>query len=228
MKINLNGKERTIKAVIFDMDNTLFDLIKAKIEACRKVTEHVGINDGRELFKYFLREGVGFEDVECIADYLRDKNLFEDSIFQDCQNIYEKGKLNNLDLYNGVRETLKKLKVNGLKLAIVSDANERNVKSRLSHTGLDKFFHTTVSRDRTGKPKPNPESIISALEDLEVNPEYTMIVGDSIDRDITPGKKLGMITAHAKYGDKNTLDSRRTEPDITLENITDLLNHVNC
>lgn len=227
VKINLDGRKKTIRAIVFDMDNTLFDLVEAKREACRKVTEYIGINDGMELFNYFLREEVGFEDVNCIADYLRDRNKFEKSVFKDCQDIYETVKLENLELYNGVRETLENLKLKGLNLAIVSDANEKNVKSRLEHTGLDKFFHTTVSRDRTGRTKPEPHSIISALKDLEVNPEMAMIVGDSLDRDITPGKELGMITAHAKYGDKNTLDKRNSKPDVTLEKISDLLSYLN-
>lgn len=226
-RLLVNGEEKRVQAVVFDMDNTFFDLVGAKMDACRKVTEHVGINDGGELFDYFLRDGAGFEDVECIADYLRDREIFEEGLFRDCRSIYETEKLENLELYGGVRETLEKLRSSGLRLAVVSDASRENVETRLGHTGLEKFFHTTVSRDRTGRTKPEPDSIAMALKDLEVDPEKAVMVGDSLGRDIAPARKLGMITVHAEYGDRNFEDGNGSVPDFSLEDIKDLIGLLN-
>ncbi len=51
-----NGfRSRKVKAIVFDMDNTLFDFVEAKLKACRAVVEYLGVGDEEELLKYFLR-----------------------------------------------------------------------------------------------------------------------------------------------------------------------------
>ena len=37
------------------MDNTLFDLVGAQIDACQAVVHHLGQDNGEEVFPYFLR-----------------------------------------------------------------------------------------------------------------------------------------------------------------------------
>ncbi|KXA99033.1 hypothetical protein AKJ40_04135 [candidate division MSBL1 archaeon SCGC-AAA259M10] len=222
VSIDIRDKRRNIEAVIFDMDNTFFDFIQAKIIACEKVTERIGRNDGQELLNYFLRDDVNFEDVECIADYLKDRDSYDEEIFQECCKIYEDIKLNTIELYDGVEETLEDLKNMGLKLAVVSNAGKEHVKSRLNKTGLTRFFETVVSRDETKKAKPDPEPILSALNVLGVSPKKALMVGDSIQRDIKPGEKLGMVTAYAQYGDRNSESEEHVEPDIRLSNIKKL------
>lgn len=219
----VDGKKKKIRAAVFDMDNTLFDLVETKTEACKKVTRYVGINDGSELFGYFLRDESGFEDVSCIAEYLQDKGFSEETVYRDCREIYENEKLENRQVYDGVRETLSYLNSQGLRLGLVSDANRRNVDARLKRTNLRGFFNTTVSRDRTGKTKPEPEPVKSALNDLGVDPENAMMVGDSLRRDIAPGKGLGMVTAHAEYGDRNLESEEGPESDFGLQNPRDLV-----
>jgi len=46
-----------IRAVIFDMDNTLFDLVGAKYVACRAIAREAGCGTAEQLFSYFLTGG---------------------------------------------------------------------------------------------------------------------------------------------------------------------------
>jgi len=48
------------------MDNTLFDLVAAQVAACGEVVNHLGYDDGNELFRYFLSGVHGFESTENI------------------------------------------------------------------------------------------------------------------------------------------------------------------
>lgn len=220
--IETNENKRHIEAVVFDMDNTFFDFVEAKLNACNKVTDFIGKKNGEKLFDYFLRDEVGFEDVKSIEDYLKDEGKYERDVYEKCCKIYEGTKLESLQLYEGVEETLRDLKSHGLKLAVVTNAGRENLSLRLDKTGLSPFFETTVSRDCTGKAKPEPEPILSALENIEVEPEKALMVGDSIQRDIFPAKKLGMMTAYAEYGDRNTEEYNCIEPDLILKDIRDL------
>ncbi|KXB07715.1 hypothetical protein AKJ51_00380 [candidate division MSBL1 archaeon SCGC-AAA382A20] len=223
MKMELKGEKRDIEAIIFDMDNTLFDFVEAKMKACRKVTESVGVNDGTELFNYFLRDGVGFEDVECIADYLRDRSIYEEVTYRQCCDIYEKTKLENIETYDGVRETLQFLEKKGFGLALVTNADRKNLDARLEKADLSHFFDTTVSSEETGKAKPDLSPLLLALDELGMEAPETLKVGDSLTRDISPAKKLGMITAYAEYGDKNLEKEEDLEPDYKLKDIKDLI-----
>ncbi len=213
-----------IKAVIFDMDNTLFDFVEAKIKACKAVVEHLGLNDdGWELLNYFLRGKHGFEDNENIADFMMDRGIYSHEKYKECCRIYEEVKLDHIRPYPGVKEVLGKLKDMGLKLAIVTDAMNGHALKRLQRADLLHFFDVVVSGDMTGSRKPEPDSIKLALNKLGVNPKEAVMVGDSIRRDIEAGKKLGMITVYAAYGDRNFFENRRGDADFTVESIEELL-----
>ncbi|HET8688825.1 MAG TPA: HAD hydrolase-like protein, partial [Methanosarcina sp.] len=135
-----------LKAVLFDMDNTLFDFVAAKLEACREILSFIWREKGDiaeeplELFRYFLRGVYGFEDYENIRDYMQERNVFTAQGYRKCCEIYEREKLQNLELYTGVRDTLDKLKELGLKLVIITDADKHHTLGRLTKVGLLEHF----------------------------------------------------------------------------------------
>jgi len=77
------------------MDNTLFDFVEAKIKACRAVVKHIGVGSEEELLRYFLSGKYGIEDTRNIADYMRDKGVYNKEKFEECCKIYEEVKLKN-------------------------------------------------------------------------------------------------------------------------------------
>lgn len=224
IKVSLRECNRTVRAMLFDMDNTLFDLVSAKLKACSEVAEYVGINDGIELYNYFVRDDFGYEDLNNIADYLRDKEIYNEDNYASCCEIYEDIKIENIEPYEGVKETLDSLIERGLKLAVVTNADHRNLELRLNKTGLNDYFDVTISSDTTQRVKPDRAPILSALNKLRVKPVESMKIGDSLLRDITPAKELGMITVHAEYGDKNMKEDGLPKPDFVIKEFKDLMN----
>ena len=197
-----------VKAVIFDLDNTLVDFVEAKIKACEAVVERLGCGDANELLHYFLRWKHGFESHENISDYLKDKGIYSEELYRECCEIYDRVKLENITLYPGIKEVLSSLKRRGIKLAVVTDAENGHAISRLKKVGLQEYFDVIVSADMTGKRKPEPDSLLLALKKLGVKAEEAAIVGDSLRRDVEAGKRLGMLTVYAAYGDRNFFESR--------------------
>lgn len=189
-----------IKAVIFDLDDTLVDFIPAKLKACEEVVKLAQRGSAEELLNYFLRGKHGFENHENIADFLRDHGVFSQELFLQCCEVYEKTKLERIRIYPGIEEVLKKLKELGFKLAVVTDAENGKAVSRLRKFNLEHYFDAIVSADMSGKRKPEPDSILLALKKLGVRVEEAVLVGDSIRRDITAGKRIGMKTIFASYG----------------------------
>lgn len=57
---------------------------------------------------------------------------------------------------------------------------------------LTEYFDAIVISGEVGWRKPHPAIFQTALKLLEVSPQETISVGDSVKRDIVPAKKLGM------------------------------------
>ena len=291
-----------VRAIVFDMDNTLFDFVAAKQHACREMAKFLGRDDWEALFSCFLESPHGFESHENIRDYfdlcgllercasrknpdsdqaipatnplperenvvriqisqvtqtpatppkisvpsacaippgkvstqppllpvrdnlLADKSLYCNEVFSRACAIYEAEKVRVLEPYPGARETLAGLKRRGLPLAVVTDAHNGNALTRLRRTGLAGYFDHVISYDMTGAKKPAPDAFLLALKLLGTTPAETLLVGDSLRRDIAPAQQLGMVTAYAKYGDRNLrgMEPPDCRPDFVLGDIRDL------
>jgi len=198
-----------IKAIIFDLDNTLFDYMKMKREATRAAARAMvdaGLKANRtelsqKLFDHYLDYGIESDDA--FQQYLlKTYKKLDYRILAAAVNAYLREKALHLLPYPGVIETLKSLKKRGLKLAIVSDGLRLKVWMRLNAAGLDRFFDTVVTYDDTGKKKPAKEPFLKALSHLRVKPHECLMVGDCPEKDIVGAKACGMITCWAKYGSR--------------------------
>jgi putative hydrolase of the HAD superfamily len=224
--------QRTLKAVLFDMDNTLFDFVGVKLIACREILAYLGEGNGghktdpAELFSYFLRGTYGFEDYENIRDYMQERKLFTEQAYRRCCEIYDREKLQNLELYPGVRDTLGELTKLGIRLAVITDADRYHARARLTKVELLDSFELLVSADMTGTKKPDPAHFLFALDALGLNPEESLVVGDSIKRDMAPARRLGLKTAYASYGDWRPAEETEKCFDFQLNTFQDLIEYI--
>ena len=209
-------------ALLFDMDNTLFDLVGAQIASCREVALHMGREDGDALFDYFLRPAHGFESHENIHDFMRERDLLTEGTYHEACRIYEREKLRHITPYDGVEEALRELSRQGYLMGIVTDAHSRDATIRLEKVGLLPFFCCMVSCDMTGRKKPAPEPFLFALEMLRTTPRQAIAIGDSPHRDIEPCHKLGIRTVYARYGDRFSDDRRDVPADFTIDSMGEL------
>jgi len=213
----MNGNRPKVATLLFDMDNTLFDLVGAQIASCREVARFLGFDDGDELFGYFLRPERGFESHENILDYLNDRNLEPDGVYRNACRMYERVKMENITPYKGVRETLAALSVSGYRMGIVTDAHSKDATLRLEKIGLLPFFHGLVSYDMSGRKKPDHEPFLLALGMLKASAQESVLIGDSPRRDIEPGHELGMRTVYARYGDRFSDDRSDVQSDFIID-----------
>jgi FMN phosphatase YigB (HAD superfamily) len=109
------------------------------------------------------------------------------------------------------------------KLGII--ANQRGGSAhRLQLHGLMKYIDIVYSSEEMGRSKPAPDLFLSALEAVGCAPEEACMVGDRIDNDIRPAKKLGMMTVRLRQGffRNRTPESDLDIPDADIESIGDL------
>ena len=212
-----------VTTLLFDMDNTLFDLFGAQVAACQAVVRHLGQDDGEELFGYFLTPAHGYESHENIRQYMNERNIPLEGLFRKACQVYETVKLQHISPYDGVTDTLRMLHSRGYAMGIVTDAYSRDATLRLEKTGLLEFFCCMVSYDMVKVKKPDLEPFRLALEMLKASPDETVLVGDSPRRDIEPGRNLGIRTVYARYGDRFSRDRNSVTADFIIDAPGDLL-----
>jgi HAD superfamily hydrolase (TIGR02253 family) len=198
-----------IKAVVFDVDNTLVDFRKwknAAVDAAIVAMIDAGLNLTAErahdkIFDIYEQKGIEYQEV--FDDFLQEVIGYVDyRILAAGIVAYRRAREGALVSYPHVNLALLRLFRMHLKLAVVSDAPRMQVWMRLVQLGVDMFFDTVVTLDDTGVRKPAPEPFKKALELLTVRPEEAIMVGDWAERDIVGAKTLGMHTVFARYGDE--------------------------
>jgi putative hydrolase of the HAD superfamily len=218
----VNRTREGVSAVIFDMDNTLFDLIGAKMAACDTVSEYLGRDDGQDLFGYFLRPDWGFEDWRNIRDYLIERDIFTIPGYYEVCSLYEQEKLNNISAYPGVTEVVLEIREKGVPLGLVTDADMYHARRRLEKAGLSGAFDHIITYEMTGRKKPDTAPFRLALRKLGSESSVTAMIGDSPHRDLAPAREVGMQTFYARYGDR-LADTRGEVPaEYVLNTILDL------
>jgi putative hydrolase of the HAD superfamily len=70
-----------------------------------------------------------------------------------------------------------------------------------SNLGLEKYFEIFTPRE-TKFLKPDPRAFLAVLEKLKVKPGEALMVGDELERDLTPAQKLGLETVLIDRDDK--------------------------
>ncbi|HAZ11485.1 MAG: hypothetical protein A2X86_10905 [Bdellovibrionales bacterium GWA2_49_15] len=101
-------------------------------------------------------------------------------------------------------------------LGIISNFSG-NLAKILNDFSLFSFFAFVLDSYHVGLCKPGPEIFKRALERCDVPAEQTCFVGDNIERDIIPAKRLGMRTVLINPC------LQKTEADYTLASVEELL-----
>lgn len=204
-----------IRAVIFDLDNTLVDFMAMK-EAAVEAAVVAMIDAGLRISHHEAKEKIyKIYDEEGIED----QKVFDKFLIKEFGGIdyrihaagiigYRRAREAALVLYPHVQFTLMELIKRGLKLAVVSDAPRLQAWLRLCQLNLHHIFDVVITFEDTQKRKPAPEPFKRALGLLKIKAEEAIMVGDWVERDISGAKSLGMKTIFARYGDRSgTKDS---------------------
>lgn len=217
-----------IKAVIFDLDNTLVDFMSMKRLAVSAAI-HSMIDAGLRLTPdevqsridaIYKERGIEFQSVfdQLLYDVFQkvDYKILSAGIIA-----YRRAREAALVPYPHVNMTLVALIKRGIRLAVVSDAPGREAWLRLCYLDFHHLFDHVVVYEDTGERKPSPAPFRRALELLGVQSSETIMVGDWAERDMVGAANLGMTTAFARYGD--TFGTVESHADYDLNDVSELL-----
>ncbi len=196
-----------IKAVIFDLDNTLVDFMRMKREAVKAAV--AGMVDAgldlpyKETFDQVMavydREGIEYQEV--FDHFLRDHyGQVNHKILAAGVVGYRRARDAALVLYPHVTSTLTTLVKRGIKLALITDAPAKQAWLRLCYLNLHHLFDVVVTTEELGARKPSPIPFRAALSELGMEPSSVVMVGDWPERDMVGANQVGIRTVLARYG----------------------------
>ncbi len=90
----------------------------------------------------------------------------------------------------------------------------------LKTQGLDKLFDVIVISGAVNKRKPSPEIFESTLKALGISASETVFVGDTLDADIAGAKKVGMKAIYIERRTQKEIDG--VCPDQTIRSLSEL------
>lgn len=217
-----------IRAVIFDLDNTLVDFMKMKRRAIEEAIPAM-IDSGLELSieesnriidEIYKEQGIEYQQV-FDAFLQRVLKKVDYKILSAGIVAYRRAREAALIPYPHVYSTLNKLLKMGIKMGILSDAPVKEAWLRLAYLNFHQIVDVVVTFEDTGLRKPHSAPFLKILEKLEIKPNEAIMVGDWVERDIIGAAKIGMKTAFAKYGD--TFNTTSHNADYELNDINELI-----
>jgi len=195
----------TVKAVLFDLGNTL--VYQNPYKTFQKILgTHGIIRTTEEIEEAFAKTGREF-DIEkhsslSAHEFYTQLNITilkhlgitnSNSLQALAEDIdIQWFKASKIHVYRDAKSTLAKLKKMGFKLGLITDGYKSDLEKILPKVGLQKFFDICVCGDTVGKRKPNPQVFRYALNQLNIRASEAVFVGDRIETDYVGAKKAGM------------------------------------
>lgn len=164
-----------MNTIIFDMDGTLINSSNVITNCINFVRENIGLErmDKNEILTYINTPHINTSEI-----------LYKTSEFTDSQTelfteYYNNNCTKDISLYDGIFETLEKLKNSNKKLAVATNASSEFANSMLSHLEIDNFFDLIVGADMVENSKPSPDMILKVLNETNSKKEHSILIGDS-------------------------------------------------
>lgn len=204
-----------IKAIIFDFDGTLADTLPVCFSAFQAVFRKF---DNRELTPEDIKAMFGPSETGIIR-----KNLINTDHENAIELYYEKYNSEHQYLVQKneeINNLLKRLKNDGYKLGIVTGKARRSLDLSLKRLEMTHFFDVIITGDDVESPKPHPEGINKALEQLNVSNNEAIFIGDS-DADILAGKQANIHTIGVQWLPNYQTIEFSVQPDELYSNISD-------
>lgn len=193
-----------LEAALFDLDGTLLDTAPDLAHAANAMRVEFGMPLLREdVIASFLGKGMDNLVRRVLAGSLRPEELPDyppfDLALASFRRNYHAVNGDRAVIFDGVLEGLQALRVENIRLGVVTNKPTEFTLPLLEQTGLRGFFSTVVCGDTCEHKKPHPQPVLHACAQLDVAPGQAVLVGDSIN-DSLAARAAGTAILVVPYG----------------------------
>ncbi len=218
-----------INAVIFDLDNVLYDekeyIFAAYRSIARFLSERCRLDAGKVYSKLVVdleRKGSLYPKLfnDAIADFGLDQSLLPEIL-----SLYASVNA-PIRLFPDSEAALKLVRQRGLKVALVTNGGAKTQHNKVGLLKLEGCFDAILyAREMgAGVEKPHPDIYKEVLRRLGASAEEALCIGDNPYTDFLGAKKLGMRTLRVLRGEfKDVRLSDEYEAEYVLDSLDGLL-----
>lgn len=203
---------REIRAVLFDLDDTLHDDTFAFTTAAEEVAREVAAEHGIDaivLKDAYIAEAEGFwhrltaEQVKTKLSSLRatmwgnalaSVGLADPALAVRSAVNYNAYRKKYFSPFPGAIDLLRDLKARGKRLGILTNGVSETHHEKIALLQIAQYFDAIFLADEVGMVKPDPLLFAHACQKLDTSPAYGAMVGDRYDRDIAGALEAGLYT----------------------------------
>ena len=193
-----------LSAVVWDFDDTLVDSMDARVHALTRVfrdTDIVGVDP----LGFLLHLPETTFELSLIG--LSEKLGKPSDLFGRYKSYYWTKEPGMLKMYPGISDLLKAFVGRDVPQALVTqkarsfqiEGVAAGVSVELEELGLTGIFPIVVGIDDVQETKPHPEGILKALAHFGVQPEHTLMIGDTLT-DVEAARAAGCWSCLATWG----------------------------
>ncbi len=210
--------------ILIDVDGTLVDSVPDLAYCVNAMLKQLGMSERDEQsIRHWVGNGVERLVKRALINALDgepDEALFEKAlpIFRE---LYAVNTSVRSHLYDGVLEGLDYMKNAGYRLGCVTNKAGEFTLPILRDLGIAGYFEVTICGDDTPRKKPDPLPLLTAAEKLSVQPEHSMMIGDS-QSDVKAAHAAGFQIICLSYGYNHGEDIRDFNPDAVIDSFTEL------
>ena len=208
------------KVVMLDFDGTTACTVPAIYHAAQKMLGNHGYKVDKEIVYKNFALALPFA-FRCFSgdDTIDDATI--EQMIVEYNNIYKEESEKLVELFDGVIETLDRLKKEGVKVVITSN-NVKPVLRRLTtNLNIAQYIDDIVSVKDVENVKPAPDIAIEALRRYNIKPEEALVVGDAtLDMDM--GRGAGCHLCGVSFGSHSPEMLRERGARYIIDNFSEL------
>lgn len=222
-----------IKAVLIDIDDTIFDFEKCSKNSFLKTLEKFNLKFKEQDFSYFNKVNdilwtkqklgeINIKEVFIKRNYLMGKyfNLdIEKGLFND---LFVKFLYDEIEMVDGIEDLLLYLS-DKYKIFTASNGIFKMQENRLKKSNLDKYFDKIFVSDKIGYEKPDKKFFQKIMDLTKFSNDDLIMIGDSIKSDIIGAKNSKIKSIYFNKEDKKISDKNFTYQVKNLSEIKKIL-----
>lgn len=211
--------DRSVDAVIWDLDGTLVDTVQLVYRATRHAVETcVPYPVSDDLLWSLFGKPVTEVWPAISPEHFRE-------LEREFEDFYARHRRELVQPVDGVRETLDWLRASGIPMAILSNKRKSQGLEELEDAGLSHYFDFALFSEDLPRAKPEPDGLMMALERLGVEPQRALMVGDG-HMDVLCAKNAGVPAVAALWTEWARRQRRQLEglcPEYLFDDVRQLL-----
>jgi HAD superfamily hydrolase (TIGR01549 family) len=218
--VSPSQKKESLQAILFDVDGTLVNSLQQCIR---------GLSD---MYANYADRIPSDEEIQALmgvplkkqARLFTSRELSEEEVQERINYALERYKLyqDRVEEYAPAIDALIKANKAGIKTALVTSKNQREIEEFIVHFRGAEWVDVIICADDVEHPKPNPQSAVLAMKKLNVAPENTAMIGDSIF-DLQCARDAKVTSVAVTYGAGQELDLLAQSPDLVLSSPDEVL-----